>query len=217
MVSRGDKKPSAPLRKRKTGIVEALLADPVDISVTKAEKAAIKNLRPHRRSSVVSAIVYDEKPAMGFPKTARPGHHKTITHTHTVSVFPQEPSSLTFTTKLRNVIQFILDSLREIIALSKPPSEEIEKSLRELHALSAGVKNQLDDEMKRHLSELIEETDAFMHGEKTGLTGVTDFQSAMHYRHYVRIAWLSHCILNNAPGPVFGRRGGDAVDFPQNS
>jgi hypothetical protein len=216
MVSRGDKRSPASFRKRKAGIIEALLADPVDISVTKAEKAAIRNLRSHRRSSVVSAIVYNDKPTV-IEKPAKSLHNKNHSPTQTASIFPQTSSNLTFTTKLRNVIQFVLESLRETIALSKPTSTEIEKSIREMRALSVGDNNPLNEEIKRHLAELIEETEAFVSGEKTQLTGITDFQSAMHYRHYVRIAWLANFILNNAPGSVLGRRGGLSAEFPPNS
>jgi hypothetical protein len=72
-----------------------------------------------------------------------------------------------------------------------------------MRALNGSPENRLNEELKRHLIELIEETEAFVRGEKTGLTGVPDFQSALHYRHYVRIAWLSYFILKNLPGPVF--------------
>jgi hypothetical protein len=175
MVSRDDKKQSAHYRKRKVGAVEALLADPVDLSSTKAEKTSFRNSRTNRASSVVSAFVYDKSPS--------------------VSVRIQGPSNFTFTTKLRNVIQFVFESLRE--------TEGIEKSVREMRALNGSPENRLNEELKRHLIELIEETEAFVRGEKTGLTGVPDFQSALHYRHYVRIAWLSYFILKNLPGPVF--------------
>jgi hypothetical protein len=183
MVSRDDKKQSTHYRKRKVGAVEALLADPVDLSSTKAEKTSFRNSRTNRASSVVSAFVYDKSPS--------------------VSVRIQGPSNFTFTTKLRNVIQFVFESLRETIAQSTTPSEGIEKSVREMRALNGSPENRLNEELKRHLIELIEETEAFVRGEKTGLTGVPDFQSALHYRHYVRIAWLSYFILKNLPGPVF--------------
>jgi hypothetical protein len=184
MVFRDDKKQSAPHRKRKVGAVEALLADPVDLSITKAEKSALRNSRTNRRSSVISAFVYDKSPA-------------------TVPVRIQRSSNFTFTAKLRNVIQFIFESLRETIAQSAKPSEDIEKSIHEMRSLNGSPENRLNAELKRHLMELMEETEAFVKGEKTGLTGVPDFQSALHYRHYVRIAWLSHFILKNLPGPIF--------------
>jgi hypothetical protein len=211
MLSHGDKKPSTPHLKRKVGAVEALLADPVDLSTTKAEKTAIKNLRTTRKSAVVSAILYDKKPSGSAPflNPFETDHVK-----KTASNAYNGPLNLTFTIKLRNVIQYIFEGLRDTIARSCPPSEDIEKSLREMRALNGSAENRLDEEIKRHLIELIEETEAFVRGEKTGLTGVTDYQSALHYRHYVRIAWLSNYILSNLAGPVSGRSGGHSADFP---
>lgn len=215
MVPRGDKRPSMSHLKRKVGAVEALLADPVDLSTTKAEKAAIKNSRTGRKTSVVSAIVYDKKPFGGdapFQNPVKPGHHR-----KPASVSMQAPSDLTFTTKLRNVIHYVFESLRDMIALSAPPSSDIEKSVMEMRALIGSAENRLNEEVKRHLTELIEETEAFLRGEKTGLTGTPDFQSALHYRHYVRIAWLSHFILSNLAGLSPGRLAqGSSADFPSN-
>jgi hypothetical protein len=212
MVSRGDKKPSPYRPKRKIGAVEALLADPVDLSTTKAEKASLKNFLGKRKPTVVSAIVYDKKPEVVFfqnvPETRR--------RNKAVADSPNGSLNLTFTTKLRNVIEYIFENLRDMIAHSSPPSKDIEKSLREMRALNGSAENRLNEEIKRHLIELIEETEAFVRGEKTGLTGVTDFQSALHYRHYVRIAWLSNYILSNVTGPVSEKPGQDAPDFPPN-
>ena len=112
----------------------------------------------------------------------------------------------------------VFESLRDVVAYSTPPSADVDKSLREMRALNGSSENHLNEEIKRHLNELIEETDAFLRGEKTGLTGIPDFQSAMHYRHYVRIAWLSNFILSNLAGPVPDRSGqSPSSDFPPNS
>jgi hypothetical protein len=204
MVSRDDNKQSAHHRKRKVGAVEALLADPVDLSITKAEKTTLRNSRATRKSSVISAIIYDKNPGTLYQNSVKTDLYKKPANLPMVSARIQGPSNFTFTTKLRNVIQFVFESLRETIAQSTSPSEGIEKSVREMRALNGSPENRLNEEIKRHLIELIEETEAFVRGEKTGLTGVPDFQSALHYRHYVRIAWLSHFILKNLPGPVFG-------------
>jgi hypothetical protein len=202
MVSRNDKKPSTHHRKRKVGAVEALLADPVDLSITKAEKAVIRNSRTNRSSSVISAIIYDKSTVGLHQNLLKTNLLKKPIDSAAGSSHTHGASNLTFTTKLRNVIQFVFEGLRENIARSTTPSADIEKSIREMRALNGNPDNQLSEEIKRHLIELIEETEAFVRGEKTGLTGVPDFQSALHYRHYVRIAWLSHFILNNLPGPA---------------
>ncbi len=219
MVSHGNKKPSMPNRKRKVGAVEALLADPVDLSTTKAEKTAIKNsLTGGRKSSVVSAIVYNARQTIPLQNPAKTDRHSKKAGLVAASVFAHEPLTLTFTTKLRNVISYVFESLRDVVAHSTPPSADVDKSLREMRALNGSSENRLNEEIKRHLNELIEETDAFLRGEKTGLTGIPDFQSALHYRHYVRIAWLSNFILSNLAGPVPDRSGqSPSSDFPPNS
>ncbi|MGB7568874.1 MAG: hypothetical protein WBM07_13520 [Chitinivibrionales bacterium] len=219
MVSHGNKKPSAPNRKRKVGAVEALLADPVDLSTTKAEKTAIKNsLTRGRTSSVVSAIVYNARQTIPLQNPAKTDRHSKKAGMVAASVFAYQPLTLTFTTKLRNVISYVFESLRDVVAYSTPPSADVDKSLREMRALNGSSENRLNEEIKRHLNELIEETDAFLRGEKTGLTGIPDFQSALHYRHYVRIAWLSNFILSNLAGPVPDRSGqSPSSDFPSNS
>jgi|GEM_PF-1547067 hypothetical protein len=210
MVSRGDKRQSSSNRRRKAKVVNALIDNPADLCTKPAMKSSTKIVRGARHPSAVSTIFYDDQTGSFSQKAGKVKAARAIT----ASVFINEPLDLTFTTKLRNVIHYIFEDLRDVVALSTPPSSDIEKSIMEMRALSGSAENRLNEELKRHLAELIEETEAFVRGEKTGLTGIPDFQSALHYRHYVRIAWLSHFILTNLPGPVPGR---PSADFPPNS
>jgi hypothetical protein len=73
----------------------------------------------------------------------------------------------------------------------------LERSIAETKSLVLQAGNRLNSDMRRRLNELIEETQAFIRGEKTALTNIDDYQGVLHYRHYVRIAWLTHFILND--------------------
>jgi hypothetical protein len=70
-----------------------------------------------------------------------------------------------------------------------------------MKSLSLQADKRLSPETERRLNELIEETEAFVKGEKTALTNTDDFEGVQHYRHYVRIAWLTHFILGDLSDP----------------
>jgi hypothetical protein len=138
----------------------------------------------------------DEKNATALPRRGTLKNAASLPPV-TVSAFRENPFDLTFTNKLRNVIEYTFECLRDSVADQKPMASYLERSIAEMKTLASQADRRLSLQTLRRLNELIEEVEAFARGEKTALTNTDDYQGVLHYRHYVRIAWLTHFILGD--------------------
>jgi hypothetical protein len=186
MVTPDKKKHTALRRKGKVKIVEAIVGGP-EHAIDKRPKADNSGLGA---SSIVSAFVFENKTAAS---PSREGFIPPIN----ASVYNENPFEPTFTFKLRNLIEYAFECVRDSVSDQTPMTPHLERSIAETKSLVLQAGNRLNSDMRRRLNELIEETQAFIRGEKTALTNIDDYQGVLHYRHYVRIAWLTHFILND--------------------
>jgi hypothetical protein len=155
-----------------------------------------KNAKSKMSKKVVSAFVFDgrrEEP----DGVGRRSDVEKVKKPITASVFVNEESDLTFTTRIRNLIQYTVDVLRDHLAGQTPIDEILQRSIKEMKLLSADVARRLNADTSKRFHDLIEEMTAFMYGDKTDRSENDDLKDVMHYRHYVRIAWISHFILED--------------------
>jgi hypothetical protein len=153
-----------------------------------------KNTTSKTNDKVVSAFIFDKQQA-GAP-ASRKNKNEQTSQPITASVFVDEESDLTFKIRLRNILQFVFDCLRENLIDLAPVTAIIRRSLDEIKALGPEVDRRMNAETSKRYHDLIEEITFFLKGEATS-TATDDMKAVMHYRHYVRIAWFSHFILED--------------------
>jgi hypothetical protein len=154
-----------------------------------------KNTKSKTNDKVVSAFVFDKE--HDAPEAAGQQKNDTARPPITASVFVNEESDLTFKTKMRNIIQFTFESLRDNLIDLTPAAPLIRRSIEEMQSLAGEVDKRLSAEAAKRFHDLIGETSAFLQGDQNESTANADLQDVMHYRHYVRIAWFSHFILED--------------------
>ena len=155
-----------------------------------------KNAKFKNSKNVVSAFVFDKEEADHIDSKIK-NNVETVAQPITASVFIREESDLTFKTRLRNLIQYTVDCLHDNLADQTPITTVLKRSVQEMKALSDETAKRLSAETAKRYNELIEEITAFMVEDKTEEFNNEDLKSVLHYRHYVRIAWLSHFILED--------------------
>jgi hypothetical protein len=190
MVSHDKKKDSSILGNGKAKVMEALISERIKIDGNK-DRSGNSGSKHKLKNSVVSAIVFDRR-----KKYDRAGFIPPVN----ASIFQNDTCDLAFSNKMRNVIEYTFECLRDSVSDQKPMAQFLQRSIKEMKSLSTGADKRLKPETLRHLNELIEETEAFVRGEKTALTGSDEHEGVQHYRHYVRIAWLTHFILCDLNG-----------------
>jgi hypothetical protein len=203
MVSRDKKKKPSLHEEEKAKVVEAYFQDHLNIKNMKnckSDSTQNPGSKSGNKTSVVSAIVFDKKKdnissTNGSPKK------QSLKRPVTASIFTEDVYDLSFANKMRNVIEYTFECLRDSVSEQTPKSSYLKRSIEEMKSLSLLADKRLSPETERRLNELIEETEAFVKGEKTALTNTDDFEGVQHYRHYVRIAWLTHFILGDLSDP----------------
>ena len=204
MVTPDKKKHFPPDNKIKGKIVDAIIVRPRQENAKKRLYAALKKetAKGPRRPSVVSAIVFDKEKKAPL---SRREHIRNFSaarrHAGRLGpardLFAEAIYDLTFANRVRNVIEYTFECLRDSVADQIPMAPYLKRSIAELKTLSLQAHGRLTTDTLRRFSELIEETEAFVKGEKTALTNTDDMVGVLHYRHYVRIAWLTHFILGD--------------------
>ena len=194
MVSPDKKKNPLLRRKGKPKIAHAVITP----AASNTNDSTIQSSRPPKKSpgtkqstSVVNAFVFNHDTTSSLPP--REGALQPIN----ASVFGTGDHFLTFTNKLRNVIEYTFECLRDSVADKAPTSPYLARSVMEMKRLCTQAEGCLKPETLRRFKELMEETEAFIRGEKTALTNSDDHEGPLHYRHYVRIAWLTQFILDD--------------------
>ncbi len=160
-----------------------------------------KNTKSKASDNVVSAFVFDKQQAPS--PDSRKNINEQASQPITASVFVDEESDLTFKLRLRNILQYTFDCLRENLIDLSPVTPVIRRSLEEIKSLSPDVDKRLSAETAKRYQNLIEEITVFLQGEQNASNTTEDMKGVMHYRHYVRIAWFSHFILEDLT--KFGR------------
>ena len=155
-----------------------------------------KNAKSKVSKKVVSAFVFDKQEVE--PVDSHPHNNaEPVKQPITASVFINEESDLTFKTKLRNIIQYTYECLHDNLVDQTPITPLLARSVDEMKLLSADAVKRLGADTSKRFQEIIEEIIAFLHEDKTETTDNKDLKAVLHYRHYVRIAWLSHFILDD--------------------
>ena len=194
MVSPDKRKNPLLRRKGKPKIAHAVItpaASNTDDSTMQSSRPKSKSPRTKQSTSVVNAFVFNHDTPSSLPP--KEGALQPIN----ASVFGAGDRFLTFTNKLRNVIEYTFECLRDSVADKAPISPYLARSIVEMKRLCAQAEGCVKPETLRRFKELIEETEAFIRGEKTALTNSDDYEGPLHYRHYVRIAWLTQFILGD--------------------
>jgi len=206
MVSPDKKKHPALRRKGTTTIVEAIVSEPIrlpDEKPNKSLRAKMKKNKAGKSSSVVSALVFKNDTQSSLPRRENDAQTAGVLPPISASVFTSTVYDPTFTTQLRNVIEYTFECLRDSVSDQTPATAYLERSIVEMKRLCNQAQQRLKTETLRRFKELIEETEAFARGEKTTLTSSDDYEGVLHYRHYVRIAWLTQFILGDLSASGF--------------
>jgi hypothetical protein len=155
-----------------------------------------KNTRRKGNEKVVSAFVFDRQQE----DTSAPEGSNSIEKARqpiTASVFINEESDLAFKTRLQNIIQYTFECILDHLAHQTPITAILRRSVDAMLLLGNETDRRLDADTSKRYHEIIEEITAFMHEDTEAPTQIDDMQCVLHYRHYVRIAWNSHFILEN--------------------
>ena len=155
-----------------------------------------KNTRRKGNEKVVSAFVFDKQQEDHSDSDGSSNIGK-VRQPITASVFVNEESDLAFKTRLQNIIQYTFDCILDHLANQTPITAILRRSIDAMILLSDETVKRLDADMSKRYHELIEEITAFMQGNAAAPAEIDDIQCVIHYRHYVRIAWNSHFILEN--------------------
>ncbi len=161
-----------------------------------------RNARSKPPKNVVSAFVFDEQTEPAGPpvksgnvdvNTKKEGAQSA----QSAHVFRSEPSHLTFIVKVRNIVQFTFENIRDNVVDRAPVADLLKRSVTEMKSLQGEASKRFGPETQRRFRELVQELEAFLEGENSTAEMTKDLQSVFHYRHYVRVAWLSHFILGD--------------------
>jgi hypothetical protein len=155
-----------------------------------------KNTRRKGSEKVVSALIFGKHKEQRDAPDNNYGI-KMARQPITASVFVDEESDIAFKTRLQNIIQYTVDCILDHLANQTSIAAILRKSVDAMKLLSAEADKRLNADTSKRYHELIEEIPAFMQGNKATPTEIDDMQCVMHYRHYVRIAWHSHFILED--------------------
>jgi hypothetical protein len=170
---------------------------PLFINLPSIETSAMptKKNPKSKANDPVSAIVFDKQ--AGMPPTSGAQNAEKVIQPITASVFINEESDLTFKTKMRNIVQYTFECLRDNLLDLTPVAPIIQRSMDEMRILCPEADRRLSAETSKRFHELIEEIKAFTEDDPDPPGGNKELRDVMHYRHYVRIAWLSHFILED--------------------
>jgi hypothetical protein len=151
-----------------------------------------KNQKPTAPEKVVSALVFDKRrPLRGAAeKTDGNGQPK---QPITASIFVGSESDLLFKTKVRNIVDYTFGYIRDHLADPRQETGLLSRGLEQMRLISDETNKRLGPDTSKHFHELIGEITEFIRSDASG----HDKKNDTRYRHYVRIAWLSHSILED--------------------
>jgi hypothetical protein len=150
-----------------------------------------KNIKSKVPKKVVSALVFDKQQETHKASTKNNIAEKTKKPI-TASVFITNESDLLFKIKLRNIIDYTFECIRDHLAEKTPITAVLTRSIEEMKLCRDESAKRLSAEALKYYHELIEELMTFI-GDATAQKKNKD----MNYCDYIRIAWLSHYILED--------------------
>jgi hypothetical protein len=148
-----------------------------------------KKIKTRLSEKVVAAVVFDDRRSVQSLSNQTLGAQET--NPITASVFIAHESDLVFKTKLWNIIDYVFEYIRDNLAEQIPETNLLNRSLEQMKSVGDEVTRRLGKDISKRFHELIEEIGAFLQSDQAKQSE----KNAMRYRHYVRIAWLSHYIL----------------------
>jgi hypothetical protein len=151
-----------------------------------------KKAKPKAPDNVVSALVFNESKAPGSASGESAPVEKPK-QPITASVFVANESDLMFKTKIRNIIEFSFGYIREQISNPSPATGLLDRGVEQMKSMADEVGGRLGAATAKHYNELTDEIAGFI---RSGTIG-QDEKNDRRYRCYVRIAWLSHSILED--------------------
>jgi hypothetical protein len=179
------------------GVVDAYIASsPGDTAQTSLPDAVHETPQPlstsdHLRSS--------DSPLNKSSRTRGVKARRTIRKPVITSAIVFDASELAFSIKLRNLVQYTFECFNDIVynlADITKVLPHLQKGLLEMKSLNLQSHVYLDEETERYFVEFIGETEASIQEEAAPpLEG--EEPNIRCFRHYVRVSWLSQCILKN--------------------
>jgi hypothetical protein len=151
-----------------------------------------KKAKPNAPEKVVSALVFDKRqvsPGTAEDTDRGAQQKKPIT----ASIFLANESDLLFRIKIRNIVDYTFGYVRDHLSDLGPEMSLLSRGLEQMRSIRDEADKRLGRDTIKHYHELIEEITEFIQSGATGSVEKDDGR----YRHYVRIAWLSHSILED--------------------